>query len=148
MYCTIQWRNKGARRPQKEATFLGAESLWGRRKVSTMSQVRSSIQYICFQKTLDSNMWRQTCSMPRAPSNLVTIRHTLNLSHEIVWKNRSLWILNRSAIKAVLWVVIRGESKPKRRSGKRIIAGTAFRLEFLVGWYYDVGATMAVPELY
>jgi len=41
-----------------------------------------------------------------------------------------------------------GESKPERRSGKRIIAGTAFRLEFLVGWYYDADATMAVPELY
>jgi len=42
----------------------------------------------------------------------------------------------------------RGESKPERRSGKRIIAGTAFRLEFLVGWYYDADAIMAVPELY
>ena len=30
---------------------------------------------------------------------------------------------------------------PERRSGKRIIAGTAFRLEFLVGWYYDADAT-------
>ena len=37
---------------------------------------------------------------------------------------------------------------PERRSGKKIIAGTAFRLEFLVGWYYDAEATMAVPELY
>ena len=37
---------------------------------------------------------------------------------------------------------------PERRSGKRIIAGTAFRLEFPVGWYYDADATMAVPELY
>jgi len=37
---------------------------------------------------------------------------------------------------------------PERRSGKRIIACTAFRLEFLVGWYYDADATMAVPELY
>jgi len=42
----------------------------------------------------------------------------------------------------------RGESKPERRSGKRIIAGTAFRSEFLVGWCYDADATMAVPELY
>jgi len=42
----------------------------------------------------------------------------------------------------------RGESKPERRSGKIIIAGTAFWLEFLVGWYYDADATMAVPELY
>jgi len=37
---------------------------------------------------------------------------------------------------------------PERRSGKRIIAGKAFRLEFLVGWYYDADATMAIPELY
>jgi len=42
----------------------------------------------------------------------------------------------------------RGESKPERRSGKRIIAGAAFWLEILVGWYYDADATMAVPELY
>jgi len=45
-------------------------------------------------------------------------------------------------------LIRRGESKPERRSGKRIIGGTAFRLEFLVGWYYDADATMAVPELY
>jgi len=37
---------------------------------------------------------------------------------------------------------------PERRSGKRIIAGTAFRLEFLVVWYYDANATMVAPELY
>ena len=35
----------------------------------------------------------------------------------------------------------------ERSSGKIIIAGAAFRLEFLVGWYYDAKATMAVPEL-
>jgi len=37
---------------------------------------------------------------------------------------------------------------PEHRSSKIIIVGTAFRLEFLVGWYYDADATMAVPELY
>ena len=37
---------------------------------------------------------------------------------------------------------------PGRRSGKRIVAGTAFRLKFLVGWYYDADATMVAPELY
>jgi len=37
---------------------------------------------------------------------------------------------------------------PERRSGKRIIVGTVFRLEFLVGWYYDADATMAVRELF
>jgi len=36
----------------------------------------------------------------------------------------------------------------ERRSGKRIIARTAFQLEFLVSWYYDADATMAVSELY
>ena len=46
------------------------------------------------------------------------------------------------------WDKSKGESKPERRSGKRIIAGTAFRLVFLVGWYYDTDATMTVPELY
>ena len=35
---------------------------------------------------------------------------------------------------------------PERRSGKRITADTAFRSEFLVGWYYDADATMVVPE--
>jgi len=35
---------------------------------------------------------------------------------------------------------------PERRSGKGIIAGGLFRLEFQVGWYYDADATMAVPE--
>jgi len=47
----------------------------------------------------------------------------------------------------MLSILFRGESKPER-PGKRIIAGTAFRLEFLVGWYYDADATMVVPELY
>jgi len=37
---------------------------------------------------------------------------------------------------------------PERPSGKIVIAGTAFWLEFLVGWYYDADATIAVPELY
>jgi len=37
---------------------------------------------------------------------------------------------------------------PERHSGKRVTAGTAFQLEFLVDWYYDADATMAVPELY
>jgi len=36
----------------------------------------------------------------------------------------------------------------ERCSGKRFIAGTSFRLEFQVGWYYDADATMVVPELY
>ena len=35
-----------------------------------------------------------------------------------------------------------GRNGPERRSRKRIIAGTAFRLEFLVGWCYDADATI------
>jgi len=44
--------------------------------------------------------------------------------------------------------VTRGEGKPERRSGERIVTGTALWLEFLVGWYFDADATMAVPELH
>jgi len=51
--------------------------------------------------------------------------------------------------KAVLAAEVKvSRNGPERRSGKRIIAVTAFRLEFLVGWYCDADATMAVPELY
>ena len=38
-------------------------------------QVLSLIQYICFRKSSGSNMGRQTCFLPRAPSNLVTRLH-------------------------------------------------------------------------
>jgi len=38
--------------------------------------------------------------------------------------------------------------KASRNGPERRFVGTAFRLEFLVGWYYDADATMAVPELY
>ena len=59
------------------------------------------------------------------------------------------WFYHRCGIVAGrVGVTCRGESKPERRSGKGIIAGTAFRLEFLVGWYYDADATMVVLELY
>ena len=45
----------------------------GRRKFPTMSQVLSSMQYICFRKTSGSSMGAlgQTCFLPRLPSNLV-----------------------------------------------------------------------------
>jgi len=65
-YTYKQGRNEGEQRGDispSAASLQGAESLreapndyaW-RRKVSTMSQVLSSIQYICFQKTSGSNM--------------------------------------------------------------------------------------------
>ena len=62
-----------------------------------------------------------------------------------------LYMNNHDCRSIFVSVTNRGESKrngPERRSGKRIIAGTAFRSEFLVGWYYDADTTMAVPELY
>jgi len=49
-------------------------------------------------------------------------------------------------------LIVLESTKPRGESNavpvKRIIAGTPFRLEFLVGWYNDADATMAVPELY
>jgi len=60
-----QGRNEGHK-------SLGAEPLWGRHKVPKMSQILSSIQYICFRKTSGSNTGRQTYFLSRAPSNLVT----------------------------------------------------------------------------
>jgi len=36
--------------------YEGAETLRSRRKVPTMSQLTFSIQYICFRKTLGSNL--------------------------------------------------------------------------------------------
>ena len=44
----------------------------GRRKVSTKSQVLSSIQYICFRKTSDWNMGAPKFCLAPAPSNFVT----------------------------------------------------------------------------
>jgi len=55
----MQGRNEGAMGHK----FPGAKSLWGapnhcgwRHKVPTMSQIPSSIQYICFRKISGSNM--------------------------------------------------------------------------------------------
>ena len=62
---------------------------------------------------------------------------------------QTLWYLEDLFTLLDLWSEMKvSRNGPERRSGKRIIAGTAFRLEFLVGWYYDADATMAVPELY
>ena len=61
--------------PRAPNHYWGAESLPRAPKVPTMSQVLSSIQYICFRKSSGSNMvaaGRQTCFLPRAPFNLVT----------------------------------------------------------------------------
>ena len=62
--CTEGW---------KEGTLTRAPNHWGRRKVSTLSQVLSSIHLL--PKDLSSNMEapsRQNYFLPRAPSNLGT----------------------------------------------------------------------------
>jgi len=69
--CT-QGRNEGEKGGHN---FPRAESLRGLRKVPTMSQVLSSIQHICFGTISGSNMGRQTCFLPRAPSNLIVPLH-------------------------------------------------------------------------
>jgi len=85
------------------------------------------------------NRWFQHC---RRKSNDKQVNcHTSSK----IW---APWLLSTCSTNAVCLSLVRGESKPERHSGKRIIAGTAFRLEFLVDWYYDADATMAVPELY
>ena len=63
---------RGVTRGSRGHNFPGAESLCGRRKVPTMSQVLSSIQNICFRKTQVRTRTRQTCFLSRAPSILVT----------------------------------------------------------------------------
>jgi len=65
--------NGGAQFPGRWIT-MGAPNHFGlRRKVSTMLQVLSSIQYICFLQRTQIRIWgRQTCFLPWVPSNLVT----------------------------------------------------------------------------
>jgi len=76
-YKSHQGRNGG----EKGAQFPGCWVNMGRRKVLKMSQVLSSIRWICFRKSSGSNIGRQTCFLPWAPSNLVTpLRATQNMS--------------------------------------------------------------------
>ena len=63
---------KGGATPRAPSNYGGAKSVRGRLEVPTMSQALSSLQKSCFGKTSVSNMGRQTCFLPRAPSNLVT----------------------------------------------------------------------------
>ena len=77
----IQGRNEGEARgtiPRVPNHYGGVESLrgasndcGGHRKAPTLSQVLSTIPYICFLKTSNSNMGAPNF-LPRAPSNLVT----------------------------------------------------------------------------
>ena len=74
-YCGYQGRNeRGARReqfPGRRATMGAPNGCGGRRKVPTMSQVLPSTPYICLQRPQARTWGRQTCFLPRAPSNLV-----------------------------------------------------------------------------
>jgi len=63
---------RGSQFPGRRIT-MGALNHCGRhRKVSAMSQVLSSVQYICFRKTSGTNMEAQNLFLAPAPSNLVT----------------------------------------------------------------------------
>jgi len=54
--CPTRGPREGTCHPPAPVILPGAESLWGRRKVPTMSQALFSIQYICFRKTSGSKM--------------------------------------------------------------------------------------------
>jgi len=66
MQGVCQWRNE---EDKQDAISWAPSHCWGAKK-STISQVLSSIQYICFRKTSVSNMRAPNLLLPRAPSNL------------------------------------------------------------------------------
>ena len=55
----------------------------GCRKVPAVSQVLNSMQYIYSQKSLGLKMGRQTCFLPRAPSNLRMPRCAVKKIHSL-----------------------------------------------------------------
>ena len=59
-------RTRGAQFPGRRITIGAPKSL------NNVTNILSSTQYICFWKTSGSNMGRQTCFLPREPSNLIT----------------------------------------------------------------------------
>jgi len=61
-----QRRNKGGTISRAPNQYMG------RRKVPTVSQVLSSIQYIASDRPLVRTWGRKSCFLPRATSNLVT----------------------------------------------------------------------------
>jgi len=56
----------------------GTESLRGRRKITTMSQVLSLIQYICSQKSLSSNMGAPNLLLALGAVDTPQLKRTLN----------------------------------------------------------------------
>ena len=71
----------------------GGERFPGRRKAQTTSPVVSPIQQICFRKNYsEAGTWgRQTCFLPRGPSNLVT---SLSMS---------CWMIARKKLLSTRW---------------------------------------------
>ena len=68
----MQGLNEGVTIPRRPNHYGGTDSLRGAPNVPTMSQVLSSIQYICFRKTSGSNMGTPKLLLAPEPSNLVT----------------------------------------------------------------------------
>jgi len=80
LVCAGAWRG-GARGAQFPGCLItmGAPNHCGRRQITAdrrrvpkMSQILSSIQFICFRKTSGSNMGQQTCFLPHR--NLTSLR--------------------------------------------------------------------------
>jgi len=79
--CTISTRvlhSRGLTRGARGLNSQGAKSLWGRRKVPRMSEVLSSTAHL-LPKGPRFEKGRQTCFLPRAPSNLLTPLPALQL---------------------------------------------------------------------
>jgi len=64
--------------PRAPNHYMGVEKLRGWRKISTISQVVSSVQYICFRKTSWFEHGAPKFFLPLVPSNLVML---LNAGH-------------------------------------------------------------------
>jgi len=122
----------------------GTEWPRGRRKIPTMlqvlsflSQVLSSVQYICFRKTSGSNMGRQTWFLPRTTSNLVTA--LIQTQQEVTTMSVLQWINTNTPLKRMcqrkdLWMLTaalctknylffetawRQQARQKRKNGLR-----------------------------
>ena len=79
LFANIQGCNEGGRIPRAPKHYWGVESLrrgsgWLRRAPKSTDNVTSTFlnRVHCFRKTSVSNMGRQKCFLPWAPSNLVT----------------------------------------------------------------------------
>jgi len=110
--CKSCFVSRGATRGAGGTILRAPNDCGGRRKVPTMSQVLSSVLYICFRKISVSNMGggRQTCLLPRAPSNLVTPLfigpYVIKVSL-IFFKGSLLSTLIRKKLSCVAWITLK-----------------------------------------